>query len=85
MVGISKVLKAIIDAEVTTRKLRNGYTIEKGSGVLFFLDEREIYHGIYLRIEDGELFAPVPYDGELRTLEDMDTYYKAMQKNSEVE
>lgn len=85
MVEISKVLKEIIEAEVTTRKLRNGYTIEKGAGVLFFLDDREIYNGIYLRIEDGELFAPVTYDGELRTLEDMDAYYKAMQKNSEVE
>lgn len=80
----TEAVQAIIDAEVTTRKRRNGYTIEKGSGVLFFLDDREIYHGVYLNItSDGELFAPAKYDSELRTLEDLDAYYEA--KSSEVE
>lgn len=73
----TEAVQAIIDAEVTTRKRRNGYTIEKGSGVLFFLDDREIYHGVYLNIDDGELIAPAKYDGELRTLEDLDAYYEA--------
>lgn len=79
----TEAVQAIIDAEVTTRKRRNGYTIEKGSGVLFFLDDREIYHGVYLNIDDGELIAPAKYDGGLRTLEDLDAYYEAT--SSEVE
>ena len=79
----TEAVQAIMDAEVTTRKRRNGYTIEKGSGVLFFLDYREIYHGVYLNIDDGELIAPAKYDGELRTFEDLDAYYEAT--SSEVE
>lgn len=67
-------LKDFIEQPRTTRKRRKGYILEVGQGVLFFLGNDEIYDGVYLTIDDGELFAN-DYEGELNTFEDLDAFY----------
>lgn len=73
---MEKDLKEFIEQPVTTRKRRKQCVLEVGQGVLFFLNPKELYNGVSLTIEDGELFDTTGYDGDLNSFDDLDAYYK---------
>lgn len=74
---MEKEIKQIIAAEQTTRLPLEKCIAEKGQGVLFLLNGKELYNNIYLEItEDDELKDPEgEYKGDLNTREDIEAYY----------
>lgn len=76
---MEKEVKQIIAAEQTTRLPLEKCIIEKGQGVLFLLNPKEIYNGVYLEIADDEKSLKDPegeYKGDLKTREDIEAYYE---------
>lgn len=76
---MEKEVKELIAAEQTTRLPLDGCIAEKGQGVIFLLNGKELYNNIYLEItEDSELKDPEGvYMGGLKTREDIEAYYAA--------
>lgn len=76
---MEKKVKELIAADRGQRRRYDGFVVERGQGVLFFLDRAELYNGVYLNTTDeGGLTSPVPYDGGLKTEDDLKAYYEAM-------
>lgn len=76
---MEKEVKKIIVAEQTTRLPLEKCIIEKGQGVLFLLNPKEIYNGVYLEIVEDEKSLKDPegeYKGDLNTREDIEAYYE---------
>lgn len=74
---MEKEVKELIAAEQTTRLPLDGCIAEKGQGVIFLLNSKELYNNIYLEItEDSELKDPEDvFKGDLKTREDIEAYY----------
>lgn len=75
---MEKEVKELIAAEQTTRLPLDGCIAEKGQGVIFLLNSKELYNNIYLEIADDEKSLKDPEDvfkGDLNTREDIEAYY----------
>lgn len=76
---MEKEVKELIAAEQTTRLPLEKCIIEKGQGVLFLLNPKEIYNGVYLEIVEDDLSLKDPegiFKGDLKTREDIEAYYE---------